>query len=153
MTDEYNFTAQEIDRQDKVDSVIEEMLENLSPIGYVEWDMEIIGEIRDVVQDYIVNKKGWMSEQAFYPYRELDNDGNIILEPSKSEQEEMIIKSWDLEKVINKTVSEIDADDFAKLAGELLGGTCRYTDNFLYSFIPNEHYSGALDFTKELKRN
>jgi hypothetical protein len=149
-----NWTAAEEERQDIVDGAIFNLISELVPLRNFEYEYNIedIAEIRDIIQKIFVDKLGLMTEQEFYPYRELDNDGNIILEPAKSEQGEMIIKSWDLEKVINRLVSEIDADDFAKLAGELLGGTCRYTDNFFYSFIPNEHYSGALDFTKESKR-
>jgi tetrahydromethanopterin S-methyltransferase subunit A len=153
MCEDYGFSGQETDRQDMVDSAIEEMLENVSPIGYVQWDMEIIGEIRDVIQDYIVNKKGWMSEQAFYPYRELDNNGNIILEPSKPEPAEMILTDEQIVTAMKQVIEDIDADELGVLAGDWLGGLCWYTNDGLYSFIPDEHYCGALDFTKELNGN
>jgi len=131
--DEY--TAQETDRQDRVDSAIEEMLEDVSPIGYVQWDMEIIGEIRDVVQDYIVNKKGWMNEQAFYPYRELNKDG--------PEPAEMILTDEQIVTAMKQVIEYIDADELGVLAGDWLGGLCWYLNDGTYSFIPDERYADA----------
>jgi hypothetical protein len=143
MCEDYGFTGQETDRQDAVDSAIEEMLESVSPIGYVQWDMEIIGEIRDIVQDYIVNKKGWMSEQAFYPYRELDKEGNIILEPSKPEVEEMIVTDDQLIGVLKECLESFDSDELSEIAKDWLGGLCWHNGDFTYTFIPDERYNDA----------
>lgn len=80
------FTEQEADRQDRVDNAIAQLIEEITPIGYFRWDMEIIGEVRDVIMEYVVNQKKWMTEQQFYPYRELD-DGNLIMEYAHDEED------------------------------------------------------------------
>lgn len=129
MTDIYNFTEQETDRQDRVDSAIANMIEELTPCGYWDWDMEVIGEVRDVLVEYIVNKKGWMTEQQFYPYREVHT-----------------VDAEQLCNAINKAVEELDLIDLAKVASDFLGGLCVWNDEDCnFTFVPDERYNGALD--------
>ena len=65
---EPELTSAQLERQDIVDSQIFELLQELVPSGLVlEWDIELIGEVRDVIQDEFV-KRGWCTEQEFYPY-------------------------------------------------------------------------------------
>jgi hypothetical protein len=143
---EDNWTQEETDRQDRVDNAIFSVIEEITPIGYAQWDMEIIGDVRDVIMEYVVNQKKWMTEQQFYPYREWDAIANPNPEP---DIEEMIVTDEQLVTAMEKEIEDIDSDELALLAGDWLGGLCWYTNDGLFSFIPDEHYCGALDFTKE----
>ena len=61
-------TKQQIERQDFVDNMIFRMINELTPSGKeIEWDIELIANIRDVIQSELV-KKGVCSDQVFYPY-------------------------------------------------------------------------------------
>ncbi len=61
-------TKNQIERQDFVDNTIFELLQTLNPTKeYFDWDIEMIAEIRDTIQHYIINKTK-CSEQEFYPY-------------------------------------------------------------------------------------
>lgn len=62
---------EQLQRQDWVDSTIFQMLRDLHPHdgGDMEvegWDIELIGEIRDVVQQWFVDK-GICTAREFYP--------------------------------------------------------------------------------------
>jgi len=63
-------TKKQIERQDFVDNSIFALLQivNTTDKG-IDWDIEIIGSIREVIQDNIIHKIG-CSEQEFYPYIE-----------------------------------------------------------------------------------
>lgn len=139
---EYDFTEQETDRQDRVDNAIFKMLKEITPIGYAQWDMEIIGEIRDVIVEYVVTKKKWMTEQQFYPYRTWDKDGNIIMEPAP---ETLVVTAEQLCTAIKKVIDELDFDDLAKVAGDFLGGLCVWDEGDNFTFVTDENYEGALD--------
>lgn len=63
-------TVQQIERQDFVDNAIFELTNELIPSEKkMEWDIQIIGEIRDAIQSQLV-EKGFCTEQEFYPYIE-----------------------------------------------------------------------------------
>jgi hypothetical protein len=63
-------TKKQIERQDFVDNAIYELLLSINPTDKnFDWDIEMIGDIRDVIQDYIIQKTN-CSEQEFYPYIE-----------------------------------------------------------------------------------
>ena len=67
------FTQAETERQDIVDNSIYQLLTDLAPWGAeIDWDMEYIAEVRDVIQEILVDELGLMTEQKFYPYRELE---------------------------------------------------------------------------------
>lgn len=59
----------EIDRLDFLHNRIHEMVEDVVGKELV-WDMELIGEISDVVEDYVV-KNNIMTAQEFAPYVEV----------------------------------------------------------------------------------
>lgn len=60
-------TKAQIDRQDFVDNKIMKLLQELSPaIQPLNWDIEIIGEIRDIIGQYL-QSKGICNEENFYP--------------------------------------------------------------------------------------
>ena len=62
-------TERQTERQDFVDNEIFELLQRLLPPSRtVKWDIEVIGAIRDAIQEQIVDKQKLMSEMQFYPY-------------------------------------------------------------------------------------
>jgi hypothetical protein len=64
-------TNEQIERQDFVDNAIYRLIQELNPTElYIDWDIEIIGEIRDVVKNYFV-ELSICSDIEFYP--ELEN--------------------------------------------------------------------------------
>jgi hypothetical protein len=61
-------TKKQIERQDLVDNLIYELLQSLNPTDkFIDWDIEMIANIRDKIQYYIIIKTN-CSEQGFYPY-------------------------------------------------------------------------------------
>lgn len=61
-------TDQQISRQDFVDNAIHDLINELIPsVKEMEWDIEVIGEVRDVIQAMLVGR-GICTEQEFYPY-------------------------------------------------------------------------------------
>ncbi len=61
-------TKKQIERQDFVDNSIFELFQTLNPTERCfDWDIEMIGDIRDTIQYYIVKKTN-CKEQEFYPY-------------------------------------------------------------------------------------
>jgi hypothetical protein len=60
-------TLKEIERQDFVDNAIFDLIKDLSlSTKKIDWNIEMIGEIRDVISDWIVNKLKMCTEQEFY---------------------------------------------------------------------------------------
>lgn len=58
----------QLERQDFVDNSIYELLIRLNPTSQeIKWDIEIIGEIRDQIQDLLVNRLQLIDEKTFYP--------------------------------------------------------------------------------------
>ena len=67
-------TDKQILRQDYVDNQIFQLLQTLNPSQHsIEWDIEMIGDIRDTIEDWIVAKVKVCSEKDFYPYIEEEN--------------------------------------------------------------------------------
>lgn len=60
-----NYTPAQIERQDYVDNQIFALIQELAPIE-IEWDMEIIGEVRDHIEEYLAVVYG-VPEREFYP--------------------------------------------------------------------------------------
>lgn len=65
------FTADETDRQDLVDNLCYTLVCDLADNHNLEWDIEWIAEVRECVQEIICDKLHLMTEQQFYPYREV----------------------------------------------------------------------------------
>jgi len=64
-------TDKQIERQDFVDNAIFNLIQSLNTTDKaINWDIEMIGEIRDVVTEWYVHRLGITSEQIFYPYLE-----------------------------------------------------------------------------------
>jgi len=144
-------SLREINRQDFVDNQVYELLCTLdTDPNEIEWNIELIAKIRDAVQEVLVDDLKLMTEQEFYPYLEYDAVENPDYRPDNTE---MIVTDEQLVIAMKQVIEDIDADDLGVLAGDWLGGLCWYTNDGLYSFIPDERYSGGLDFTKELNGN
>lgn len=61
-------TERQIKRQDFVDNQIFELIQSiLPPSKKMEWDIEIIGTVRDVIREQVCDKFS-ISEMRFYPY-------------------------------------------------------------------------------------
>ena len=62
-------TSRELERQDFVDGLIFDLINNLvSSSEQVDWDIEMIGDIRDRIQYWLVEHYEITNEQDFYPY-------------------------------------------------------------------------------------
>lgn len=62
-------TSAQIERQDLVDNAIFDLICEVNPYHIeIDWNMEIIGEIRDVIQNIFVEQIGVGDEMTFYPY-------------------------------------------------------------------------------------
>jgi hypothetical protein len=143
---EDNWTGREEERQDTVDNAIYNLMIELAPWETdeddVEWDMEYIAEVREIIQNLLVDKLHLMTEYEFYPYR---------LVKTVSQPEGFVI-SDKYGKIIHRledSIGELDAQEYADLIGEIFGGTCRYQGDYKYLFIPNSDYQGGLDDLKE----
>ena len=67
--DSESLTDEQIARQDEVDNMINELIHNIVPGKEFDlpWDMEMIGDIRDVIQNWVVRKR-LCTEYEFYPW-------------------------------------------------------------------------------------
>ncbi len=64
-------TDKQIKRQDFVDNAIFSLIQELNPIDKeIRWDIEMIGEVRDVTREWMVERLKITNEQNFYPYLE-----------------------------------------------------------------------------------
>jgi hypothetical protein len=62
------FTEDQIKRQDFVDNEIYDLVKRLAPsTGEIDWDIEMIGDIRDTIQHWLVDKYKIVGELEFYP--------------------------------------------------------------------------------------
>ena len=63
-----NFTEDQIKRQDFVDNQIYDLVKRLIPsTREIEWDIEMIADIRDTIQHWLVDKYKIIDELKFYP--------------------------------------------------------------------------------------
>jgi len=64
-------TNRQIERKECVDDAIFNLIQELNPTSIeIEWDMEIIGEIREEIQYWIVERLKLCDEMTFSPYVE-----------------------------------------------------------------------------------
>jgi len=62
-------TEKQIRRQDIVDNAIYQLICDINPTDKnIEWNIELIGEVRDVIRVCLVEKMRITDEQKFYPY-------------------------------------------------------------------------------------
>jgi hypothetical protein len=61
-------TEDQINRQDFVDNGIFDLVKRLIPsTKEIEWDIEMIGDIRDTIQHWLVDRYKIAEELEFYP--------------------------------------------------------------------------------------
>jgi hypothetical protein len=59
----------QIKRQDFVDNAVFQLIRNINPTPKeLLWDIEMVGEIRDNVRQWLVEKLRICDEMSFYPY-------------------------------------------------------------------------------------
>jgi hypothetical protein len=64
-------TNKQIQRQDFVDNAIFDLIQSLNTTDKaINWDIEMIGEIRDVIAEWMIERLNITDEQNFYPYLE-----------------------------------------------------------------------------------
>jgi DNA polymerase sigma len=62
-------TEGQIRRQDLIDNAIYQLIQIVNPTDKnIEWDIEMIGEVRDIIREWIVDRMKITDEQTFYPY-------------------------------------------------------------------------------------
>ena len=62
-------TSKELERQDFVDGMIFELINAINPSSeQVDWDIEMIGDVRDRIQFWLIKHYAVAVEQDFYPY-------------------------------------------------------------------------------------
>jgi len=63
-----NFSEEQLKRQDFVDNQIYDLVNLLIPsTREIEWDIEMIADIRDTIQDWLVDRYKIVDELEFYP--------------------------------------------------------------------------------------
>lgn len=63
-------TREQIDRLDFLHNTIHQMVEDVVGKGELVWDMSLIGDISDLIEDYVVGND-IMPAQEFAPYDEV----------------------------------------------------------------------------------
>lgn len=64
----------QLKRQDFVDNSIFELVRNLDPSQQeIEWNIELIGGIRDLISHWLVQRLVITDEMTFYPYMDTDS--------------------------------------------------------------------------------
>jgi len=59
----------QIARQDAVDNLIYELIQSIHPsTTQISWNIEIIGDIRNCLREWIVDRYELCDDQSFYPY-------------------------------------------------------------------------------------
>ena len=60
---------EQIGRQDFVDNAVFQLINDINPTSKkLSWNIEMIGEIRDNVRQWLVERLGICDEMSFYPY-------------------------------------------------------------------------------------
>jgi len=63
-----NLTDEQLKRQDFVDNGIFDLVKRLTPpTKEIKWDIEMIGDIRDTIQHWLVDRYKITDEMEFYP--------------------------------------------------------------------------------------
>jgi hypothetical protein len=59
----------QINRQNAVDNVIFQLIQTIHPsTSGIGWNIEMIGDVRDCVKEWVVDRYELCDEQSFYPY-------------------------------------------------------------------------------------
>jgi len=60
----------------------------------------------------------------------------------------MKVKEGDILNAIFNWMQDADGDEMARVTGEMFGGECFTDDGDIYTFTPNENYTGVFDKSK-----
>ena len=64
-------TNKQLERQDFVDNQVFQLLNDLNPSGKeLEWDIEMIGDVRERIRVWLVGNLDITDEMKFYPFVE-----------------------------------------------------------------------------------
>ena len=64
-------TEDQIKRQDFLDNAIYQLIQSINPSDKkIDWDIEMISEVRDIIREWLVERMKIANEQDFYPYLE-----------------------------------------------------------------------------------
>jgi len=64
-------TSEQIKRQDFVDNAIFDLIKTVNPTEKdINWNIEMIGDVRDVIEDWFVERLEITDEQGFYAWVE-----------------------------------------------------------------------------------
>jgi hypothetical protein len=62
-------SQEQLERQDFVDNAVHALLNLLNPREQrLEWDIEMIADVRETIQYWLVHRHRLCDEMAFYPY-------------------------------------------------------------------------------------
>lgn len=62
-------TNKQTNKQDFIDNAIYQLIQTVNPTDTnIEWNIEMIGEIREVIKAWMVDRMKITDEQNFYPY-------------------------------------------------------------------------------------
>lgn len=62
-------TQKQIDRQDFVDNAIFDVIQQVNPTNKkLKWNIELIGEVRDGIENVSVDRLGFCNKKTFYPF-------------------------------------------------------------------------------------
>ena len=71
LTDEPTLTNEQIKRQDFVDNRIFELIQELNPSQTeIDWDIEVISDVRETIRIWLVEDLKITDEMSFYAYLE-----------------------------------------------------------------------------------
>ena len=66
---QYELSDSQIARQDVVDNLIFELIKMIHPsTTQIRWNIELIGDIRNCLREWIVDRYELCDDQSFYPY-------------------------------------------------------------------------------------
>lgn len=66
----FELTEQQLKRQDFVDNKIFQLINELNTSSIsIDWDIEMIGEVRECIQNWLIDKCK-INEMSFYPFIE-----------------------------------------------------------------------------------
>ena len=64
-----DLTREQLQRQDFVDNSIFELMQSLISSGQeLAWDIDMVGEIRDCIETWLVERLEIQDSQSFYPH-------------------------------------------------------------------------------------
>jgi hypothetical protein len=64
-----NLSDDQVDRQDAVDNLIFQLIQSIHPSASgIGWNIEMIGDVRDCLKEWIVDRYELCDERSFYPY-------------------------------------------------------------------------------------